>query len=32
MVVMGVVFYFLQSYFLSTGREMKRLDNIGELN
>jgi hypothetical protein len=32
LVVMGVMFYFLQSYFLSTGRELKRLDNIGEFN
>jgi hypothetical protein len=27
--VVAVVFYFLQSYFIKTGRELKRLDNIG---
>jgi ATP-binding cassette subfamily C (CFTR/MRP) protein 4 len=29
LLVLGVVFYFVQRYFISTGRELKRLDNIG---
>ena len=27
--LLGIVFYFVQNYFISTGRELKRLDNIG---
>ncbi len=29
LVLVSVVFYLLQSYFITTGRELKRLDNIG---
>lgn len=29
LIPLGVVFYFIQNYFVSTARELKRLDNIG---
>ena len=30
LLLIGVLFFFLQKYFIPTGREMKRLDNIGK--
>lgn len=29
LIPLGITFYFIQNYFISTGRELKRLDNIG---
>jgi ATP-binding cassette subfamily C (CFTR/MRP) protein 4 len=29
LIPLAIVFYFLQNYFISTARELKRLENIG---
>lgn len=30
LIPLGIVFYIIQKYFVTTARELKRLDNIGK--